>query len=93
MNRIFVSFLGTLLAAALCYGQGSTAAPAPAAVGHGAFPVKVTKTLDSSKLKEGDQIEVETSGSFKLPDGTLVPKGSLLEGQSHHGKSPVQGRP
>jgi hypothetical protein len=36
--------------------------------------------LDSSKLKEGDSIEVETLGSFKLPDGTLVSKGSKLAG-------------
>ena len=58
-------------------GCRQTSAPAAAqtAIGHGAFPVKVTKTLDSSKLKDGDTVEVETAGSFKLPDGTLVPKG------------------
>ena len=43
--------------------------------------MKVMKTLDSSKLKEGDIVEVETAGSFKLADGTLVPKGSKLTGQ------------
>lgn len=91
MNRILVSFLGTLLAAALGYGQSSTAAPAPAAVGHGAFPVKVTKTLDSSKLKEGDSIELETSGGFKLPDGTLVPKGSKLTGHITAAKARSKG--
>jgi hypothetical protein len=83
MNRVGIMVLGSALVASLCYGQGSTSAPtqtAPAAIGHGAFPVKVTKTLDSSKLKEGDAIEVETAGSFKLPDGTLVPKGSKLKG-------------
>ncbi len=53
---------------------------APTPTGRGAFPVKVTKTLDSSKLKEGDAIEVETAGGFKLADGTLVPKGSTLSG-------------
>ena len=93
MNRIFVSFLGTLLAAALCYGQGSTAASTPAAVGHGAFPVKVTKTLDSSKLKEGESVELETSGSFKLPDGTLVPKGSKLTGHVTAAKARSKGDP
>src|SRR5450755_1733975 len=75
--------LSTMLLAATAYGQGSASqahAP-PAAIGHGAFPVKVSKTLDSSKLKEGDSIEVETAGSFKLPDGTLVPKGSKLTGR------------
>jgi hypothetical protein len=67
-----------LFLASQCLGQG--AATAAAAVGHGAFPVKVEKTLDSSKLKDGDTVELETAGSFKLPDGTLVPKGSKLMG-------------
>jgi hypothetical protein len=69
--------------AVLCLGTlgfGQASAPAAASSSHGAFPVKLTKTLDSSKLKEGDAIEVETAGSFKLADGTLVPKGSKLTG-------------
>jgi hypothetical protein len=79
MNRIAIVVVGIALAASLCFGQASTSAPA-AAIGHGAFPVKVTKTLDSSKLKVGDTVELETAGSFKLPEGTLVPKGSKLTG-------------
>jgi hypothetical protein len=93
MKRIGMVILGAVLAAAFCYGQGSTSAAAPAAVGHGAFPVKVTKTLDSSKLKEGDAVEVETAGSFKLPDGTLVPKGSKLTGQVTAAKARSKGDP
>src|ERR1700674_3713239 len=75
--------VNVLFAAALSFGQAvSTPSQAsPAAVGHGAFPVKVTKTLDSSKLKQDDSIEVETAGSFKLSDGTLVPKGSKMMGR------------
>jgi hypothetical protein len=42
--------------------------------------VKIKKALDSSNLKEGDPVEVETTGAFKLPDGILVPKGSKLTG-------------
>ena len=71
-----------------CAGQTAVQSPAqvpshvaaPQALGHGAFPVKVTRTLDSSKLSKGDIIEAETGGSFKLPDGRLVPKGSKLTG-------------
>ncbi len=84
MSRIGLAVLSAGLAASLCYGQGSTTAPghtAGSVVGHGAFPVKVVNTLDSSKLKDDDSIEVETAGSFKLPDGTLVPKGSKLIGR------------
>ena len=96
MNRIGFVVLGGMLSASLCYGQSSTAAPAPgapAAIGRGAFPVKVVKTLDSSKLKEGDTVEVETAGSFKLPDGTLVPKGSKLTGNVMAAKARSKGDP
>ncbi len=95
MNRIGIVVLGTMLAASFCYGQGSTSTPsqAPAAVGHGAFPVKVIKSLDSSKLKEGDAVEVETAGSFKLPDGTLVPKRSKLTGRVTAAKARSNGDP
>jgi len=95
MNRIGILFVGIVLAATLCYGQDSASAPAqPAmatAVGHGAFPVKITKTLDSSKLREGDAVEAETAGSFKLPDGTLVPKGSKMTGHVMAAKARSKG--
>lgn len=96
MNRSGILFSATLLAATLCYGQGSPSAPvqaAPAAIGHGAFPVTVVKTLDSSKLKEGDAIELQTVGSFKLPDGTLIPKGSRLTGHVAAAKARSKGDP
>ena len=44
------------------------------------FPLKVTRTLDSAKLSKGDRIEAETAGSFRMPDGKMVPKGSKLAG-------------
>ena len=96
MNRIGIAVLGAILAASFCYGQSSTPAAAPgdpAAVSHGVVPVKVVKTLDSSKLKEGDAVEVETAGSFKLRDGTLVPKGSKLMGHVTAAKARAKGDP
>jgi len=89
MNPVRVASI-FLLGSALCIGQTATSA-APTALGHGAFPAKVTKTLDSSKLKEGDAVEVETAGSFKLPDGTLVPKGSKLKGHVTAAKARSKG--
>jgi hypothetical protein len=86
MNRFLSAAVIALFAGMMCFGQTAASAPpsaqaaTPNAVGHGAFPVKVTKTLESGKLKEGDAVEAETVGSFKLPDGTLVPKGSKLVG-------------
>ena len=92
MNRVGIALLA--LGASLCFGQAvasAQSAATPVATGHGAFPVKVTKTLDSSKLKEGDAVEVETAGSFKLPDGTLVPKGSKLTGHVTSAKARSKG--
>jgi len=93
MNRFGITLASVLLEATVCIGQASSAPapPTPAAIGHGAFPVRVTKTLDSSKLREGDAIEVETAGSFKLADGTLVIEGSKLEGKVVSSKSRSKG--
>jgi hypothetical protein len=95
MQRFVMVFLGMLFFATLGYGQDSLVAPSQEAVAiaHGAFPARVTKTLDSSKLKEDDSIEVETAGSFKLSDGTLVPKGSKMMGRVVTAKARSKGDP
>lgn len=94
MNRFSIIFVGTFLAASVCSAQ-TPVAPGQigSALGHGSFPVKVVKTLDSSKLKGGESIEVETVGSFKLPDGTLIPKGSRLLGRVALSKARAKGDP
>src|ERR1700760_3258426 len=92
MNRSGIMVLGMVLAASLCYAQDSTSSSAQGrVVGHGSFPVKVVKTLDSSKLKEGDSVEVATAGAFKLADGTLVPKGTKLTGHITAAKARSKG--
>ena len=97
MNRVSLVALVVLLAGLVCFGQTASSGPTPSqaatpkAIGHGAFPVKVTKTLDSNKLREGDGIEVETAGSFKLADGTLVSKGTKLTGHVAASKARAKG--
>lgn len=92
MKRVVLLSLCMLLAAGFSAAQ--TASPATQApTGHGAFPAKVTKTLESSKLKEDDSIEVEIVGAFKLPDGTVVPKGSKLTGRVLLAKARSKGDP
>lgn len=95
MNRIGIVVLGAMFAASFCYGQGA-AAPAqavPAAVGHGVLFTRVDKTLDSSKLKDGDAVEVEMASGIKLPDGTVVPKGSKVTGHVVAAKARSKGDP
>jgi len=93
MRQLGILLLAILLGASLCYGQSSATSVAgtPGAIGRGAFPVRVTKTMDSSKLRQDDTIQVETAGSFKLPDGTLVPKGSKLIGRVTEAKARSKG--
>jgi len=95
MQQFLTVFLGMLFFATLGFGQDSLAAPSreAAAIDHGAFPARVTRTLDSSKLKQDDSIEVETAGSFKLSDGTLVPKGSKMMGRVVTAKARSKGDP
>ena len=54
MNRIWIVVLGCSVLVILLLGRASFGSRARS--GHGAFPVKVMKTLDSSKLKEGDTV-------------------------------------
>lgn len=98
MTRFRSALLVVFLAALGCYGQGATpssqtgpAATARRVIAHGAFPAKVIKTLDSGRLKEGDMVEVETAGAFKMPDGTLVAAGSKLFGHVRVAKSRSKG--
>ncbi len=66
---------------------------APQRLGHGAFPVKVIKTLDSSKLKPGDVVEFKTAGIFALPSGTRVPEGAKVTGHVTEAKARSKGDP
>lgn len=82
VNRPGILVVVALLVASVSSGEDSLAAPqgTPGTIAHGAVPVKIKKALDSSNLKEGDPVEVETTGAFKLPDGIFVSKGSKLTG-------------
>lgn len=89
MNHVGAVGFVLLCAMSCCAGQvvarvpaqSPSQTPALRVIAHGSFPVKITRTLDSSRLSEDDSIEAETAGSFRLPSGTLVPKGSKLTGR------------
>ena len=63
--------------------QGQTGAVQP---GHPmASPASVSaelaKGIDTKKAKVGDEVEVKTTSTAKLPDGTELPKGTKLTGK------------
>jgi hypothetical protein len=95
MNRVGILVLGTTLAALSCdwgtFSAAAQTATAPAARRHGVLFTKVDKTWDSSKLKEGDTVEVEMASAIKLPDGTVVPKGSKVTGHVTAAKARSKG--
>lgn len=87
MRRLRFAASAVLIAAASCFAQGSSSPAAsgqqqgpatPRVIGHGAFQVVVPRTLESSKLKLGDQLEFPTAADFILPDGTHVHTGSKV---------------
>ena len=94
-----------LLAMFFCFGQTPAPAPTqpasaaqtssamagPQVIGHGSFPVKVTKALDSSKLKPGDVVELKAAGTFILPNGTRVPEGAKVTGHITEAKARSKG--
>lgn len=61
-------------------GQSATQAAPTAGHGHGNFSVELAKTLDSKKLKEGDEVQAKLTGAITLPSGTTVPRGAMVIG-------------
>ncbi len=57
--------------------QAESAAPPDNAV-RGAFAVVLVKSLDSKKLKDGDQVICETAGTIRFRGGLLIPSGARV---------------
>jgi hypothetical protein len=47
---------------------------------HGAISVSLAKSIDSKKLKEGDEIPTKTLGTLRTSDGVTIPNGSMVVG-------------
>lgn len=93
MKRLCVSVVLAVLSIALGYAQdanpqaagtqGTTAQAAPANPENqikGSFPVKLEKTLDSKKLKEGDTVVFQTIAALHSRSGLMIPSGSKVIG-------------
>jgi hypothetical protein len=93
MKRLCVSAVLAVLSIPLCYGQGATpqaadaqgtsaqAAPSnPDNQIKGSFPVRLEKSLDSKKLKEGDTVVFQTIAALHSRSGLMIPSGSKVIG-------------
>ncbi|MGC2109656.1 MAG: hypothetical protein WA655_09075 [Candidatus Korobacteraceae bacterium] len=93
-----------LLAIAVCFGQDTSApqnsaAAAPsggasdASTMHGIIPVQLAKSIDSKKLKEGDEVGGKTIAALHTGSGILIPSGSKVIGHVTQSKAKSKGDP
>ena len=97
MNRLAMVLTFSLLAIAVCVGQSAVATqPDSGASGksiHGVISVGLAKSLDSKKLKEGDEIPTKTLGTLRTSDGVTIPSGSMVVGHVTQATARSKGDP
>jgi hypothetical protein len=99
MNRPAMATAFFLLAITVCLGQGTAApaAPAPSAAAsdasavHGLLPISLVKSIDSKKLKEGDEVDGKTVAGLHTSSGVMVPAGSKVVGHVVQSKARSKG--
>ncbi len=104
MNRPLMAAAFLLLAITVCLGQGtpapqSSATPSPAAEAgdasavRGVIPVSLAKSIDSKKLKEGDEVDAKTVATLRSGAGVSIPAGSKVVGHVTQAKARSKGDP
>jgi hypothetical protein len=93
MKRLCVSAVLAVLSISLCFAQstmpqaagaqGTSAQAAPSNPDNqikGSFPVKLEKSIDSKKLKEGDTVVCQTVTAVHSRSGLMIPSGAKVIG-------------
>ncbi|MGD0932707.1 MAG: hypothetical protein ABR902_18835 [Candidatus Korobacteraceae bacterium] len=97
MKRLFMVLTFSLLAIAAGLGQSAPATqPDSGASGksvHGVISVSLAKSIDSKKLKEGDEIPTKTLGTLRTSDGVTIPNGSMVIGHVTQATARSKGDP
>jgi hypothetical protein len=60
---------------------GTVQSGKPATSAAASVSAELTKRIDTKKAKVGDEVDVKTTSTAKLPDGTELPKGTKLVGK------------
>ena len=80
--------------ATMSAGQGPSSAnaagQAPSGHLHGAISVELAKSIDSKKLKEGDEVDAKVAADIQTADGT-IPRGTKLVGHVTEAKARSKG--
>jgi hypothetical protein len=71
--------------------QGTTTSAAPS--GGPVIPVELAKSVDSKKLKQGDEVDAKTAAEMHGADGTVIPKGSKVVGHVTQSTARSNGNP
>jgi hypothetical protein len=100
VNRVVMFAALVLLATTMCLGQdpsamSSSGAPAAASGSalHGTIPATLAKSIDSKKLKDGDEIDAKTISMMRTADGVMIPPGSKIIGRVTEAKARSKGDP
>ena len=100
MNRVVLLAALMLFATSMCVGQDSSAMPAPGAPAaasgsalHGTIPATLARSIDSKKLKDGDEIDAKTISMMRSADGVMIPVGSKIVGRVTESKARSKGDP
>ncbi len=106
MKRWWVSVVLAGLSISLSFAQGATpqasgaqGASAQAASTNaeneikGSFPVKLEKSLDSKKLKEGDTVVCQTVTAIHARSGFMIPSGAKIIGHVTQAQARSKGNP
>lgn len=87
MRHTALFALFVLLAVSVCVAQNQVPTQSPAATEasnpatiHGVIPVTLSKSLDSKKLKQGDEVFAKTAATLRTHGGTDIPAGSKVIG-------------
>jgi hypothetical protein len=82
-----------VLSLTMSYTLGQEASGPEKNPSHGAIQVVLLRTLESSKLKDGDAVQGKLAAGIKLSDGSIVTKDSLVTGHVEGAKARSKGDP
>lgn len=97
--RTAIVFVCMLLATSLCLDKNAAAQQSPLTASRSAgqkvisaeIPVLLAKSIDSKKLKAGDEVDAKTAAILHLTDGSVISRGAKVVGHVTQAKARSSG--